>query len=73
MKPFPLLGKGVNNDVSKIQFRSSRLQMFFKIGRLKYFANFTGKHLCWSLFSIKSQAFRPGTPLKRDSSTGVFL
>ena len=24
--------------------------MFFKIGTLKNFANFTGKHLCWSLF-----------------------
>ena len=32
--------------------RSSRLQMFFKIGVLKNFAIFTGKrkHLCWSLF-----------------------
>ena len=30
--------------------RSSRLQMFFKIVVLKSFANFTGKHLCWSLF-----------------------
>ena len=30
--------------------KSSRLQMFFKIGVLKSFANFTGKHLCWSLF-----------------------
>ena len=26
--------------------RSSRLQMFFKIGVLKSFANLTGKHLC---------------------------
>ena len=33
--------------------RSSRLQMFFKIGVLKSFANFTGKHLCWSLFLKK--------------------
>ena len=38
--------------------RSSRLQMFFKIGVLKNFAIFTGKHLCWSLFLIKWQAFR---------------
>ena len=30
--------------------RSSRLQVFFKIGALKSFANFIGKHLCWSLF-----------------------
>ena len=42
------------------QFRSSRLQMFFKIGVLKNSTNFTGKHL------------RPATFLKRDSNTGVF-
>ena len=28
----------------------SRLQMFFKVGVLKIFINFTGKHLCWGLF-----------------------
>ena len=38
--------------------RSSLSQMFIKIGALKYFAIFTGKHLCWSLFSIKLRAFR---------------
>ena len=27
-------------------------KMFFKIGVLKFFKNFTGKHLCWSLFLI---------------------
>ena len=31
--------------------------MFFKIGILKDFAIFTGKQLCWGLFSLKSQAF----------------
>ena len=36
--------------------RSSRLQMFFKIGVLKNFANFRGKHLCWSVFLRKVQA-----------------
>ena len=30
----------------------SRLQMFFKIGVIKKFAIFTGKHLCWRLFLI---------------------
>ena len=30
--------------------RSSRLHMFFKIGALKSFANFTGEHLCSRLF-----------------------
>ena len=28
-------------------------EVFCKKGFLKKFANFTGKHLCWSLFSIK--------------------
>ena len=42
--------------------RSSRSQMLFKIGVFKNFANFTGKHLCWSLFLKKLH-----------SSTGVFL
>ena len=32
--------------------RSSCWQMLFKIGALKNFATFTGKHLCWSLFLI---------------------
>ena len=30
-------------------FRRSRSRMFFKIGLLKHFAIFTGKHLCWPL------------------------
>ena len=37
------------------------------------FANFTGKHQCWSLFLIKLQAFRPATLLKSDYNNGVFL
>ena len=40
---------------------------------LNFFANFTGKHLCWSLFFTKLQAFRPATLLKIDSYTSVFL
>ena len=35
-------------------FRSSRSQMFFKIGVLKNLAIFTGKHMCWSLFLIRA-------------------
>ena len=35
---------------------SSRLRMFFQIGVLKSFTNFTGMHLCWSLFLKKLQA-----------------
>ena len=36
-------------------FRSSRLQMFFKISVLKNFTIVTGKHLYWNLFLIKMQ------------------
>ena len=32
-------------------YRSSLSQMFFQIDLLKNFANFTGKHQCWSLAS----------------------
>ena len=36
----------------------SLLQMFFKIGVFKNFANFMGKHHCWSIFrSSFSQVF----------------
>ena len=53
-------------------FRSSHTQMFFKIGVLKSFANFTGKHLCCSLILKNMQA--EGLQLyKKDSNTGVFL
>ena len=34
-----------------MSLRIIRSQMFFKIGALKYFTIFIGKHLCWSLFS----------------------
>ena len=36
-------------------------------------AIFTGKHLCWILFSTKLRTFRPATLLKEDSNTSVFL
>ena len=39
--------------------------MYFRISALKDFAIFTGKHLCWSLFLINMQAWRPATLLKK--------
>ena len=38
--------------------RSHLLQMFYKVGVLKIFAKFTGKHLCQRLFFSKLQAYR---------------
>ena len=46
--------------------------MLFKRGVLKNSANFTRKRLCWSLFLITLQAWRPTNLLKRYSNTGVF-
>ena len=40
---------------------------------LKNFEIFTEKHLSWSLFLIKMQAFRPSTLLNRDCNAGIFL
>ena len=45
-----------NTSRKLLVFRSSRSQMFLKIGVLKNLANFTGTHLCWSLFLIKLQS-----------------
>ena len=42
----------------KSKCRTSRSQIFFKIGVLKNFAVFAEKQLCWILFLIELQAFR---------------
>ena len=50
-------GRPISDKPQKNQ--NSRSQMYGKIGGLKNFANFTGKYLCWSLFSIQLQAWGP--------------
>ena len=42
-----------------LNYKISRSQMFLKTGVLKNFAILTGNHLCWNLFLIKLQPFRP--------------
>ena len=39
-------------------FKSSQPDVLCEKGVVKNFAIFTGKHLCWSLFLIKMQAWR---------------
>ena len=56
-----------------LNFKSNRLQTFFKISFLKHFAIFTRKHLCRNYLIIKLQACRPEILFKRDSSTDIFL
>ena len=44
---------------------NSRSQMFFRTSFLKNFAIFTGKYLCWSLFLIRFQDWRPAFLFKK--------
>ena len=46
-------------------FTSSHRRCSVKKGVLKGFANFTVKHLCWSLLLTTLQVFRAATSLKR--------
>ena len=57
--------------VMSVKFQKQLPQVLRKKGVLKNFANFTGKHLRWSLFLIKLQAWGLVTLLKRDSNTIV--
>ena len=61
-----LNGNWYKKTAWQIQTTSSNNRMFYRIGALEKFSEFTGKHLCWSHFLIKLQA-------KRDSITSVFL
>ena len=40
-------------------YRSSRPEVFYKLGSLKSFVKFTRKHLCWNLFFNKVAGLKP--------------
>ena len=61
----------MNKKFGAILFRSSRSQIFFKIGLFKNFAIFIEKDFRWTLFLIKLQTWRVATWLKRDSHAGI--
>ena len=65
-----LLAQGKEPGVRLIITRSSHRGCSVKRVVLKNFANFTGKHLYWSLFLVTLQGLSPATFLKRDSNTG---
>ena len=52
-------------NIKKKILSSNLSQMFFKIAALRNFAVLSIKHLCWSLFLIKLQAWRTTFLLKR--------
>ena len=54
---------------NELNVRSSHWNSSVKNVAFRNFASFTGKQLCWSLFLIKFQTFRPAALWKRDSNT----
>ena len=67
---YPLKTSG--SDVFK-GYRSNHWRCSVKKHVLQNFANYTGKHLCWSLILIELQALKSAVLLKRDSNIGAFL
>ena len=53
--------------------RCNRLKTSWKIVALKSFKELTLKKLCQNLSFNKVTGFRPGTLLKRESDTNIFL
>ena len=60
-------------NLSSVNLQKQLLEVFYKKAVFKHFAIVIGKHLCYIIFLIKLQHFRPSTLLKRDYKTGVFL
>ena len=52
-----VIEKKLKHAIEKKNAKSSRRIYSVKKGILKNFANFTGKHLYWSLFIIKLQVY----------------
>ena len=63
----------MHTNQSAVTFKALHWRCSVKKNALKNFADFTRKHLSWTLFLIKLQASRSITWLKRDSNIGVFL
>ena len=59
--------KGVLKNITNFTGQKQSQEVFHKEAVLKNFSIFTGKHLCWSLFLLKLQAWRLATLLKRHS------
>ena len=52
--------------------KSTRPEVFYKKGDLKYFAKFIGKHLCRSLFLHKVSDLRPVNFIKPETPIQLF-
>ena len=63
----------LDSDLNSLTTQKQRFSNVLQIGVLKNCAIFTRKYLCWSLFIIESQRWKPAMLLKRDSNTVVLL
>ena len=60
----------INSYIFATSSRSSHQRCSVKKAAFNIFAIFAGKNLCWSLYLIRLQAWRPATLLKSDSNAG---
>ena len=60
-------------QVSNIALESSHRRYFIEEAVLKNLVILIEKYLCWSLFLINLQAYKPASLLQRDSNAGTFL
>ena len=56
--PYSFARKGSLELCTYFLYRSSHQRCSVKNDVLKNIANFTGKHLCWRILSVKSPAFK---------------
>ena len=59
--------------ITSSKCRSRNSEALKKIGLLKNFTKFTGKHLCWNLFLNKVQAWSTATLLKQKLRHRCFM
>ena len=64
--------KSLNRLLVLLILQSSYPRCTVETGVLKHFTNFTGKHLCWSLFLVKLQGWGSSTLLKSNSNEAFF-
>ena len=66
--------KVMGNSYTMLQIKEAvgRSQMFFKIGVLKNFVNFSRKHLRWSLFLIKLHGWKCLQLYEKETPTQLF-
>ena len=59
-------------NVTIAYFKNQSPEVFCEKSALENLANFTRKYLCWSLFLINLQAWKPEAFLSRDANTCIF-